>query len=812
MVKVLGKEIVRYALDAAASSASTANIYVVSNENSGEDLVRLLADAYPSVTVVDIGSHQTRGAAETVLLGLADADINAAETPLLILDGDSFYTCDIAAMMAEEAAQATAAVTYVLDNGPLPQYSYVKVNTATGACTAIAEKKKISDCANTGAYYFSSCAAYCDAARAVLAATSPTGPEIYISAVLHAMLLAGESVRAIRLAAEDHISLGTPALVTAYEARTAAFLFDLDGTLVNTDAVYMKVWRELLAPYNIDVTTDFYMTHIHGNHDSNVCEMLFGSQSRETDCATATAAQLSERKDTLFAAYISEVTEIPGAVAFVRAVKRAGHKIAVVTNSNRRTAEAVLAQLGLVVDVLCIGSECAAPKPSPEPYLQAMAAFRGAGSSKLRTYIFEDSKSGLLSAMNAAYAAPTCIIGVEGSQRRAELEQQGADIVIEDYEAGSGSNLLERLLSWMPAATRRGSSFSTAKGEDLVDCILQTVAKTHPGVTAVTIDPKCLKGGYINDVIRCTLQTAAGEEIPCICKLENKRENGLSDMANAIQLYDREYLFYENIYPYVEVKVPTYMGTIRDADLNRIGILMREVVGAELSPDANTMRLGELLGIVDDLVSLHVRFAGKGLCEKFKGLHTAAGAPYADFMAAFVRANVGCFVEKWRFMITEADIQMVVRAAEDYPRWAEQLSAGLLTLCHGDFKTPNMFYRRPEGEMILMDWQYVSEGKGVQDLVFFMIESLTPERFAELYPMLAGYYYERLREGLGSALAYKRAEYAADLEAALFYFPLFVAIWFGVTDPEHLLDKNFPFFFIKRFLAAARVMVGSGSV
>ena len=50
---------------------------------------------------------------------------------------------------------------------------------------------------------------------------------------------------------------GTPHDVEKYVNNAKLLLFNLDGTLVNTDFIYIKVWNELLNPYNINCNKIF---------------------------------------------------------------------------------------------------------------------------------------------------------------------------------------------------------------------------------------------------------------------------------------------------------------------------------------------------------------------------------------------------------------------------------------------------------------------------------------------------------------------------------------------------------------------------
>jgi hypothetical protein len=89
------------------------------------------------------------------------------------------------------------------------------------------------------------------------------------------------------------------------------------------------------------------------------------------------------------------------------------------------------------------------------------------------------------------------------------------------------------------------------------------------------------------------------------------------------------------------------------------------------------------------------------------------------------------------------------------------------------------------------------EGKGTQDIVFFMIESFNITRINRIKNLLINYYYEKLLE-LG--IDYKRKDFEKDIVISSCFFPMLVAIWFGTTNKNELNDKNFPFRFVSKFV------------
>ena len=57
------------------------------------------------------------------------------------------------------------------------------------------------------------------------------------------------------------------------------------------------------------------------------------------------------------------------------------------------------------------------------------------------------------------------------------------------------------------------------------------------------------------------------------------------------------------------------------------------------------------------------------------------------------------------------------------------------------------------------------------------------------------YYYAKIKEEIKD---YDYLSFKKDIINSASYYPFFVAIWFGTTPEEDLIDKNFPFFFIQK--------------
>ena len=225
--------------------------------------------------------------------------------------------------------------------------------------TNIAEKVRIGPLANTGAYWFASSAEFIKLAQSVIRGRRFQHGEAYISCVLDEYLRQNKTVRAVIIDEDEYSNIGTPDSLEHYLSKQGrAFLFDLDGTLVNTTAAYIHAWHSLLAPKGAFVDANFFNTHISGLADRQVREKF-------------NIAISSEQKDEEFLKHLDCVEAIAGAVDFVRKCQDIG-PVYVVTNSNKRAATALLDCIGLGNIPLLSANDVKHGKPNPEPYAKAM--------------------------------------------------------------------------------------------------------------------------------------------------------------------------------------------------------------------------------------------------------------------------------------------------------------------------------------------------------------------------------------------------------------------------------------------------------
>ncbi|MBF9036357.1 HAD-IA family hydrolase [Rhodobacterales bacterium HKCCE2091] len=211
-----------------------------------------------------------------------------------------------------------------------------------------------------------------------------------------------------------------------------ALLFDLDGTMLDSDPVHREIFAELLAPRGIEVDAAYYAEVIHGRLNADVFAELMPDHPDPVAMGEEKEAEFRRRLPRPY-------PSMPGAGDLVARADAEGWPKAVVTNAMRANAEAMLEAIGLRdrFEVIVSGEECPRAKPAPDPYLEAM---RLLGVDPARAIAFEDSPAGLA----AARAAGAHVVGIASSLSPDTLRGHGAADVLKDFTDPALAAILAR--------------------------------------------------------------------------------------------------------------------------------------------------------------------------------------------------------------------------------------------------------------------------------------------------------------------------------------------------------------------------------
>ncbi|KAI4315167.1 hypothetical protein L6164_028008 [Bauhinia variegata] len=210
-------------------------------------------------------------------------------------------------------------------------------------------------------------------------------------------------------------------------APLEAVLFDIDGTLCDSDPLHYYAFREMLQEIGFNggtpITEEFFIETVAGKHNDDIALALFPGDLQR-------GLKFVDDKEAMFRRLASEQLKPLNGLDKVRKwIEDRGLKRAAVTNAPRPNAELMIKILGLsdFFDAVIIGGECEHAKPYPDPYLKALEVLK---ASKDHTFVFEDSVSGI----KAGVAAGMPVLGITTRNPEHLLREAKPAFLIKDYD------------------------------------------------------------------------------------------------------------------------------------------------------------------------------------------------------------------------------------------------------------------------------------------------------------------------------------------------------------------------------------------
>ncbi|MFJ5259473.1 HAD-IA family hydrolase [Streptomyces sp. NPDC088387] len=185
--------------------------------------------------------------------------------------------------------------------------------------------------------------------------------------------------------------------MTAPTVLTArALLLDMDGTLVNSDAVVERIWRRWADRHGLD--PDEVLKVVHGRQGYASMAVLLPDRPVEHNLADNARMLAEETAD------MDGVLPVPGAGEFLASLTGVPH--ALVTSADAGLSTARMAAAGLALpDVRVTAESVGASKPDPEGFLKGAAEL---GVAAADCVVFEDSGAGIA----AGRAAGMRVVGI----------------------------------------------------------------------------------------------------------------------------------------------------------------------------------------------------------------------------------------------------------------------------------------------------------------------------------------------------------------------------------------------------------------
>ncbi|MBI2029933.1 HAD-IA family hydrolase [Candidatus Gottesmanbacteria bacterium] len=144
-----------------------------------------------------------------------------------------------------------------------------------------------------------------------------------------------------------------------------AVLFDVDGTLLDTEEFIYKAFKYTLKKHNLPTITKTQVLKIVGQQLEKTYKILSNSDNVVEYCETHRSFQVKNL-------HLSK--PFPNTIKALRKIKKAGLKIAAVTSRSKRTSQKTLelANIYEYFDLLISSEDVKNHKPHPEPLLKAL--------------------------------------------------------------------------------------------------------------------------------------------------------------------------------------------------------------------------------------------------------------------------------------------------------------------------------------------------------------------------------------------------------------------------------------------------------
>lgn len=175
-----------------------------------------------------------------------------------------------------------------------------------------------------------------------------------------------------------------------------AVLWDLDGTLVDSQQLHWRAWLETMMAEGVPISWEQFQATFGQRNDSFVPQWLGAGATPER------VARIGEAKEACYRRLVRELglTAAPGAAEWVERLHRRGWRQAIASSAPRENVAVMLEALGLrdYFQATVAAEDVTAGKPDPEVFLRAAERL---GVRPAHCVVVEDAPAGIEAARRA---------------------------------------------------------------------------------------------------------------------------------------------------------------------------------------------------------------------------------------------------------------------------------------------------------------------------------------------------------------------------------------------------------------------------
>lgn len=177
---------------------------------------------------------------------------------------------------------------------------------------------------------------------------------------------------------------------------TGAVLWDLDGTLVDSEEYHWRAWRDTMAAEGVSITREQFLSSFGQRNDAIVPQWV------GADATPERVWRIGEAKEVRYRSLVRRegLSPAPSAAEWVKRLREDGWQQAIASSAPRRNVEVVLEVLGFAGYFQAVVSAEDVQHGKPDPQVFLVAASR-LGVPPSRCIVVEDAAAGIEAARRA---------------------------------------------------------------------------------------------------------------------------------------------------------------------------------------------------------------------------------------------------------------------------------------------------------------------------------------------------------------------------------------------------------------------------
>lgn len=181
--------------------------------------------------------------------------------------------------------------------------------------------------------------------------------------------------------------------------RFKGVIFDLDGTLVNSMPLHLKAWRQALAPFKVQPTDEFFLSH-GGVPSSKIASLLINQYG----LTNTSQLELTKAKNQNYISSLSSVELFVDIVPLLEYLKAHNILMAIGTGTTRYNMTHILKHTVLHKFISCgiCAEDVVNHKPAPDTFLEAALHLETLPQESL---VVEDTLLGIEAALKGGFYA-----------------------------------------------------------------------------------------------------------------------------------------------------------------------------------------------------------------------------------------------------------------------------------------------------------------------------------------------------------------------------------------------------------------------